>query len=93
MTSVLISVNMMVSKNDTAQYVERRCTVDTNILKSVLVRNGDNVAALAGKMGMSTAALYRRISGDTEFSAKEIRMFKQIYDLTGEEIDTIFFAN
>ena len=43
--------------------------MDTNMLKSVLVKNGDNVAALADKMGLSQAALYRRINGDTDFDA------------------------
>lgn len=67
--------------------------MNTNMLKSVLVRHGDNVAALAEKMGLSQAALYRRINGETQFTAGEIRSFKNIYELTGDEIDDIFFAN
>lgn len=66
--------------------------MDTNMLKSVLVKNGDNVAALADKMGLSTAGLYRRIDGKTQFTYKEIRAIKEIYGLSPEEIDAIFFT-
>lgn len=67
--------------------------MDTNMLKSVLVRNGDNVAALADKMGLSQAALYRRFNGETDFDYKEIRAIKEIYALSPEEIDAIFFTS
>lgn len=63
------------------------------MLKAVLVAHGDNVTALAEKMGLSTAGLYRRIKGQTQFTAKEIREFKDIYNLSGEEIDAIFFTS
>lgn len=67
--------------------------MNTNMLKAVLVAHGDNVTALAEKMGLSTAGLYRRIKGKTQFTAKEIREFKDIYNLSGEEIDAIFFTS
>ena len=67
--------------------------MDTNMLKSILVRHGDNVAALAEKMGLSQTALYRRISGETDFDYKEIKVIKDIYGLSPEEIDAIFFTN
>ena len=67
--------------------------MNTNMLKSVLVRNGDNVAALADKMGLSQAALYRRINGETDFDYKEIKAIKDIYSLSPEDIDAIFFTS
>lgn len=67
--------------------------MDTNMLKSVLVKNGDNVAALADKMGLSQAALYRRINGETDFDYKEIKAIKDIYSLSPEDIDAIFFTS
>ena len=63
------------------------------MLKSVLVKNGDNVAALADKMGLSVAGLYRRIDGKTQFTYKEIKAIKDIYGLSPEEIDAIFFTS
>ena len=63
------------------------------MLRAVLVRNGDNVAALADKMGLSQTAMYRRLSGATDFDYKEIRAIKEIYGLSPEEIDAIFFTN
>lgn len=63
------------------------------MLKSVLVRNGDNVTALAGKMGLSAAGLYRRIDGKTQFTYKEIKAIKEIYGLSPDEIDAIFFTD
>ena len=67
--------------------------MDTNMLRSVLVRNGDNVAALADKMGLSQTALYRRINGETDFDYKEIKAIKDIYNLSPDEIDAIFFTS
>lgn len=67
--------------------------MDTNMLKSILVRNGDNVAALAEKMGLSTAGLYRRLDGKTQFTYKELKAIKDIYGLSADEIDAIFFTN
>lgn len=67
--------------------------MDRNMLKSVLVKNGDNVAALADKMGLSVAGLYRRIDGKTQFTYKEIKAIKDIYGLSPEEIDAIFFTS
>lgn len=66
--------------------------MDTNMLKSILVKHGDNVTALAEKMGISQTALYRRISGETDFDYKEIKTIKEIYELSPEEIDAIFFT-
>ncbi len=67
--------------------------MDTNMLKAVLVRNGDNVTALADKMGLSQTALYRRINGETDFDYKEIKAIKDIYSLSPDEIDAIFFTS
>ena len=66
--------------------------MEPNMLRSVMVRNGDNVAALAAKMGLSHTALYRRINGEGDFSLAEMTAIKQIYGLTIEEIDAIFFS-
>ena len=67
--------------------------MDTNMLKSILVRHGDSVATLAEKMGLSQTSLYRRINGETDFDYKEIKVIKDIYDLSPEDIDAIFFTS
>ncbi len=63
------------------------------MLKSILVRHGDSVATLAEKMGLSQTSLYRRINGETDFDYKEIKVIKDIYDLSPEDIDAIFFTS
>lgn len=62
-----------------------------NLLKSVIVKNGDTQSALAEAMGIPTSALCQRISGKVEFRRNEIKFIKERYNLTSDEVDQIFF--
>ena len=65
--------------------------MNSNLLKSVIVKHGDTQEKLAEAMGLSVSALNLRINGHIEFRRNEINYIKQRYDLTPAEVDEIFF--
>lgn len=65
--------------------------MNSNLLKSIITKNGDTQAKLAEAMGLQISALSQRINGHIEFRRNEIRFIKQRYNLSSEEIDNIFF--
>ena len=66
--------------------------MNSNLLKAVIVKNGDTQKKLAEAMGLQTSGLNMRINGRTEFRRNEINFIKNRYSLTSDEIDSIFFA-
>ena len=62
-----------------------------NLLKAVIVKDGDTQSTLAEAMGIQTSALCQRISGKIDFRRNEIKFIKERYKLTSEEVDQIFF--
>ena len=67
--------------------------MNANLLKAVIIKNGDTQAILAEAMGLPVSALSQRISGKIEFRRNEIRFIKNRYKLTAEETDDIFFED
>jgi len=65
--------------------------MNSNMLKSVIVKNGDTQAKLADAMGMQVSALNQRINGQIEFRRNEINFIKNRYNLSADEVDVIFF--
>ena len=57
-----------------------------------MVEKGYSVEQIAQKLGINSVTVYRKLSGETEFTRNEIAMLKSILSLTIEEIDNIFFA-
>ena len=49
-------------------------------------------AVLADKLGISEASISRKIKGETEFNRNEIKMIKVLFNLSADEVDSIFFA-
>ena len=47
---------------------------------------------IARILGINEATLYRKISGESDFTRNEIQLFRQALGLTSCEIDAIFFA-
>ena len=66
--------------------------MNSNLLKSVIIKNGDTQEKLAEAMGLPASALNMRINGKIEFRRNEINFIKQRYQLSSEEIDDIFFT-
>lgn len=65
--------------------------MNKNLLKAVIAKNGDTQSRLAEAMGMQISALSQRMSGQVDFRRNEIRFIKQRYNLSCEEVDSIFF--
>ena len=65
--------------------------MNSNLLKAVIAKNGDTQSKLADAMGMQISALSQRMSGRIDFRRSEIQFIKQRYNLTSEEVDSIFF--
>jgi len=65
--------------------------VNSNLLKSVIVKHGDTQEKLAEAMGLAVSALNLRINGHIEFRRNEINFIKHRYNLTSAEVDEIFF--
>lgn len=65
--------------------------MNTNLLKALIVKNGDTQMKLADSMGIPVSALNQRINGKTEFRRNEIKLIKSRYRLTAEETEEIFF--
>lgn len=67
--------------------------MDKNLLRSIMVRNGDTNASLAAYLGISEQSVSNKINeSGTEFKQGEILKIKARYGLDSEMVDRIFFA-
>ena len=63
------------------------------VLRSIMVLHGDTNKDLAGYLGISEQSLSNKINENgTEFKQGEIARIKDKYNLTSEQVDSIFFA-
>ena len=65
--------------------------MNSNLLKATIIKNGETQEKLAKDMGLQTSALNMRINGKIEFRRNEIIFIKQRYNLSSDEVDSIFF--
>ena len=61
-------------------------------LMSELSYNDCNVAEFAEALGLSKSTIYRKLSGQTDFTCTEIKRMRSILDLSDEKLLKIFFA-
>lgn len=75
---------------------ERRCNelnVNVNKLKGKIVENGMTVTALAEKIGVDRATLYRKLSNNGEtMLVKDANAIVSALNLTAEDALAIFFS-
>ena len=63
------------------------------LLKSVMVLNGDTVRDLAKYLGKTPQSISDKINErGTEFKQGEIALIKERYNLSAEQVESIFFA-
>ena len=63
------------------------------LLKSIMVLNGDTVRDLAKYLGKTPQSVSDKINErGTEFKQGEIALIKERYNLTAEQVESIFFA-
>lgn len=65
---------------------------DKNKLKAKFVENGLTMEQVAQLLGINPATLYRKMSGDSEFTRNEIAMLKNALNFSLSDINSIFFA-
>lgn len=65
---------------------------DRNKFRGKVVSEGLTLATVAEKIGISTAALYRKMSGESDFTRLELQRLRAVLNLTDDDLNTIFFA-
>ena len=65
---------------------------NTNELKAEIARHGDTMITLAEKLDISTVSLSLKVNGKRDFKQREIAKIKDIYNLSNDRADAIFFA-
>lgn len=63
-----------------------------NILRSLIVLKGKTIPEVAREMEISKNALYRKISGKSEFTRREISALVSILDIEPYKAMEIFFS-
>lgn len=66
---------------------------DTNLLKSVLMKNGITSEQLADRIGVSRATMSYKMNNKRDFTSQEIKAIVRILALEVEEMNAIFFAD
>ena len=66
--------------------------MDMRLLKSKLVLCDKSVEDLAKEVGISKAAMYRRINGQSDFSRNEVDIISTVLNLDQNEMMSIFFT-
>lgn len=58
-----------------------------------VIEKGFTLEEIANKIGVNPATLYRKMSGESDFSRKEIQDISAVLRLSDEDIMLIFFAD
>ncbi len=67
--------------------------MNSALLRSIMVLNGDTNKDLASYLGITEASVSNKINENgTEFKQGEIAKIKEKYDLSMEQVESIFFA-
>lgn len=66
--------------------------INSNALKSVLVKSGRNIEWLADQLGYTPANMYKKLSGETRITLNEVVQIRDILNLSDEQTKEIFFA-
>jgi len=64
-----------------------------NELKAEIVRKGMTMEEFAGKSGVARTTLWRRFGNPGEFTLAEIASAAKALNLSGDEVQTIFFGD
>lgn len=65
--------------------------MNKNLFRAKMITNNDSVEELAKALDVTKVTLYSRLNGTSQFSCKDVGVIKKRYNLTAEELDTIFF--
>lgn len=65
---------------------------DYSKLRGLIKERSMTLADYASSIGISTTTLYERMTNKTPFSQSEIVKTKQLFDLSPEQVEIIFFT-
>ena len=65
--------------------------MNVKLLKSQIVLNQYTLVQVAAYLEISRSALYRKISGESEFTRKEVLKLKSLLKLSDHQVIEIFF--
>ena len=63
------------------------------LLKSKMVEKGITDQELSSLLGINQATLFRKKNGTSDFYRNDIKVIKEVLELTDKDIDLIFFGN
>lgn len=63
-----------------------------NMFKAKVAENGVTTKKVAEILGINETTLYRKMSGESDFTRNEIQLFKKTFGLSSGDVDAIFFA-
>ncbi len=66
---------------------------DSKALREHIRQSGVKMYALAGKIGVSSYSLQKKIDGVVEFKASEIAKLASVLQLSGDTVNRIFFGS
>lgn len=66
--------------------------MNKQLLKAKIVEHGDTQAQLAAAIGISASNLNDKINGKVSFRQNEIASIRNLYSLSAQEVDLIFFS-
>ena len=66
---------------------------DSETLRSVIKASGMKYGFLAKKIGISAYSLQRKIDNQVDFKSSESARLADVLNLSGENLNSIFFAN
>lgn len=67
--------------------------VDTNKLKQKIKEKGLKFGYLAQLLGISENTFTKKMKGIVDFKATELKILRDVLELTNEELDSVFFAD
>mgnify|MGYP000973693317 CR=1 FL=1 len=67
--------------------------IDTKLLSDVIDKSGLKKYRIAEELGLSSYGLQKKINGETEFKASEIKKLSILLHLSMEVKEKIFFAD
>lgn len=66
--------------------------MDGQKLRGRISAEGIKFCSVAGRLGISTQALYNKVNGVSEFSNSELATLKEMLHLTDQEFMALFFS-
>lgn len=67
--------------------------MNKNLLEGLMKIKGVSKADLAAQLGINLSSLYRRLSGENDFSLSEIKQIQKVLNLTTDEVVKIFIED